>query len=141
MKFSEMNSYQKLLFVLSILTIISAVSSIILGLAVFGTSNEVAQEVADYSANELKGMGIGVGLAGIISLITGILGIRGAKDITKIKPVYILAAIATVLGAVSVVTTIMQGQMTASYAFSFGATLATFFAAYKLNQENNANKA
>ena len=127
---------QKVLLVLSILSIISAVIVLAGGLilmvggAAFGAADSAE------AASVLEGSGItqgeagllasGAGLViiceGIVELIMGILDIRAANDNRKIMPVWVISIIELILSAISLITTIVNGSF-ATQSVSVIATL------------------
>ena len=63
---------------------------------------------------EMGGIAAGVGIiifiTGLVGLIVGILGMRAAKDATKIKPVWIMSIISLVLNIITFVSNLTQGN-------------------------------
>ena len=122
-----MNSTQKTLRILCIITVIMAILCIIVGVLSMGaggligiasTTNEGASELAaqgyDSSTGVAAGvlvgaLGVGIIISGIIDLIIGLLGMRGAKDPSKIGPFWVFCIIGIVLNALSVIGCFMQG--------------------------------
>ena len=52
--------------------------------------------------------------SGVLSLITGILGVRSAKEATKVKPVLILSAISLAIVVIGLIGSIISGSFSAS---------------------------
>lgn len=114
---------QKVLLVLSIISVVVAILGIIaslmmmLGGSVFGmvdaqTANEALQGSGITQAEAGVAFGI-VGLIGVLAyvvqLIVGILGVRAANDNQKIMPVWVLALLQVILQVVSATMTLMGG--------------------------------
>ena len=114
---------QKVLLVLSIISVVVAILGIIaslmmmLGGSVFGmvdaqTANEALQGSGITQAEAGVAFGI-VGLIGVLAyvvqLIVGILGVRAANDNQKIMPVWVLALLQVILQVVSAAMTLMGG--------------------------------
>ena len=57
---------------------------------------------------------IGMIASGALSLITGILGVRAAKDATKVTPVFVLSAISLAIVVVGLIGSIISGSFSAS---------------------------
>lgn len=140
-----MSGARKALKVMSILAIIMAAITAIFGaMIVFGASFMVGE-----TATEIDGTTVDVGIAlqaigmmalvsGIVSIIVGILGIRGANDPSKIGPFKVLAIIGLVLCIIQAAMFLFTGQI-ASYGWSgvlslvFAAVLV--FLAFKIQKE------
>ena len=114
---------QKVLLVLSIISIVFAILGIltslmmmlggsVLGLVDAQTASEALQGSGITQAEAGAAIGI-VGLVGVvgcvIQLIVGILGVRAANDNQKIMPVWVLALLEVILQVVSTVMTISGG--------------------------------
>ena len=114
-----MNGYQKAIKWISIITIIFAVLSILMGMASCGLGGLAlgAASVDGSSASSDVAVGgvlmFSVGgvaiIGGIIDLIVGLLGLRGAKDPNKITPFFVLVIIGLIFGVLDVVLTLMSG--------------------------------
>lgn len=114
---------QKALLVFSILNIIGAVLillgglGIMLGGAMMGAvdPSEASSALSEYGVTQAEAgaiagiAGILIVFGGVIELIVGILGVRAANDNQKIMPVWVLAIIQLILGAISLGTTIANG--------------------------------
>ena len=114
-----MTGSQKAIKVLSILLIIISVLAILIGLvtmaggmAVVGAGSQVAeadQEFYATGAGLLLFLGVGSLISGVIDLIIGIFGVRGAKDPHKIKPFFVISIIGLVLALLSLMVSISSG--------------------------------
>ena len=114
---------QKVLLVLSIISIIGAVLVLLSGLAIMLGGALIGSVDATEAADALAGTGItqsqagvfaGVSglvivFAGVIELIVGILGVRAANDNQKIMPVWVLALIELILYAISLIMICVNG--------------------------------
>ncbi len=122
----ERSTMQKVLFVLSIITIILAGISIILGIMTLIGGSMIPAAMTEVNTADVEGalqgtgvtvseataatsMVFGIGGAiilaeGIFSLVMGIFGIRGSNDATKIMPFFIMSIICVVLGIISCFT-------------------------------------
>lgn len=98
-----MNNYQKTLKVLSIILIVCAALSIVIGIAFIAmaaANTSINSEVLTETGNMVITYGTGstlLGLvflvSGIIELIVGFFGLRGSKDPQKIGAFYVMALI------------------------------------------------
>lgn len=140
-----MSGARKALKIMSILTIVMAIIQIITaGLIVFGSSFMVGMQEAKLDGTTvdvgvaLMGVGIMALVSSVVSLIVGILGVRGANDPTKIGPYKIIAIIGLVLCILQAAMFLFTGQI-ASYGISgvlslvFVAVLV--FLAFKIEKE------
>lgn len=119
-----MSGARKALKIMSILTIVMAIIQIITaGLIVFGSSFMVGMQEAELDGTTvdvgvaLMGVGIMALVSSVVSLIVGILGVRGANDPTKIGPYKIIAIIGLVLCILQAAMFLFTGQI-ASYGIS-----------------------
>lgn len=112
-----MSGSQKTLKIISIILIIWAIITILLGAfmaagsAVPGMSAEsidVEGTTMDMATAALA-MGIGIIINGVINLIIGLLGIRGAKNPAKIGAFFVLCIIGLVLGLIGLGMSVAQG--------------------------------
>lgn len=112
-----MSGSQKALKVISIILIVWAIVVILLGgfmaagSAVPGMSAQsidVGGSTMDMATAALA-FGIGTVVGGVVNLIIGLLGLRGAKNPHKIGLFFALCVIGLVLGIVGIVMNIMQG--------------------------------
>ena len=124
----ERSTSQKVLLVLSILTIIGGVIALFgalffsfgAGMLATAPASETAELTAEtgLGSSELAGMvgslGIFTALGAIVDFIEGILGIRAANDNQKIKPVYYLSIISLVISAIGLIMTLVNGKVDAS---------------------------
>ncbi len=117
-----MSGSQKALKVISILMIIWAVVQALVGVLFIagaqmpGMSNEVV-DVDSTSMNLASAslvLGIGFIVAAVVNLIIAILGLRGAKDSSKIGAYLVLCIIGLVLGLISLGMSIAQGDLSAA---------------------------
>lgn len=112
-----MTGSQKTLNIISILLIVYAVFMVLFGaFMVFGGSiSGMQSEVVDIEGTSAPVslwayvVGIGSIFNGLIYLVIGILGKRGAKNPRKIMPFYALSIVGVVLGVINVVASIVQG--------------------------------
>ena len=92
-----MSNSQKYIFVISILNIIGGVFYLIIGVLGFMGKSIAGNEALIQQAGEESAPALVTAfiimmiLTGAFSLLLGFLGIRAAKDASKIGPVYILA--------------------------------------------------
>ena len=123
-----MTSAQKTLRVISIIIVVFAVIGIILGLlgmaggGILGAassttevSNELAKEGYTSSDGAAAGILVMVGglvviISAVIDLIVGILGMRGAKDPSKIGAFFVICIIGIVLAVLSLISAIGGGS-------------------------------
>lgn len=130
----ERSGYQKTLKVISIIDIVAGVFAILAGGLFFAgagllSSPEMASETATLvnetglSTEALGGITSAIGFAGVLGgaleILTGVLGLRAAKDSQKIMPVWYLAIISLALNVVSLVTGLFQGQINGSNIVSY----------------------
>lgn len=115
-----MTGSQKVIKVVSILVIIVAILSILLGLAscvggfagVAASSgvSESEQETLALGAGVLFFLGGGAIISGVIDLIVGILGLRGAKDPKRIGGFFAIAVIGFIIAAINLAITLFSAQ-------------------------------
>lgn len=115
-----MTGSQKVIKVVSILVIIVAILSILLGLAscvggfagVAASSgvSESEQETLALGAGLLFFLGGGAIISGVIDLIVGILGLRGAKDPKRIGGFFAIAVIGLIIAAINLAITLFSAQ-------------------------------
>ena len=116
-----MTGSQKVIKVVSILVIIVAILSILLGLAscvggfagVAASSgvSESEQETLALGAGVLFFLGGGAIISGVIDLIVGLLGLRGAKNPDKIMPFFVIAIIGVVFAVLNLAGSFTSGQL------------------------------
>ena len=116
-----MTGSQKVIKVVSILVIIVAILSILLGLAscvggfagVAASSgvSESEQETLALGAGVLFFLGGGAIISGVIDLIVGLLGLRGAKNPDKIMPFFVIAIIGVVFAVLNLAGCFTSGQL------------------------------
>ena len=137
--------------VISILDIIGGVFialsafMMLAGGAIIGTDPNAAAEAAaeiGMEASTVVGIATWVGVmllvSAAITLITGILGLRAAKDNQKVKPVWIISIIALVFAVISFIMTITGGGDSGSIGSSLGGLVMpaiTFWLANNVKKE------
>lgn len=119
-----MTGSQKVIKVVSILVIIVAILSILLGLAscvggfagvaASGGVSESEQETLALGAGVLFFLGGGAIISGVIDLIVGMLGVRGANNPEKIMPFFVISIIAVVFAVFNLIGCFTTGQMDAT---------------------------
>lgn len=108
---------QKALKIISIILIVWSILVILLGAflaagsAVPGMSAESINIGGDSMAMSTAALGLGIGviIGGVVDLIIGFLGLRGAKDSHKIGVFFVVCIIGLVLGVIGLVSNIMSG--------------------------------
>lgn len=121
----EGTNEQKIIRIVSIINLIQGAFYFIMGAmfifggAFIGTADPATlttTTTGDVSLTpaEMGGIAAGVGIiifiTGLVGLIVGILGMRAAKDATKIKPVWIMSIISLVLNIITFVSNLTQGN-------------------------------
>lgn len=152
----KLNDLQRMLKVLSILTIAGGVISILGALLlaaggaaiVNGAANaELAQLTAETGVDQLTVTGIAVvtsviaAIAGAVDLVCGILGLRAAKDATKIKPVWVLAIISLIFGVINAIGTLGTGVNASNIGAAIGSVVFAgllFWVANSIKTQVNA---
>ena len=115
-----MSNSQKYINIISILNIIGGAIFIVLAIVGFAGKSAVgnAALVEQAGTADAPAMAnaflIGMIASGALSLITGILGIRAAKDATKVKPVFILSAISLAIVVIGLIGSIISGSFSIS---------------------------
>lgn len=112
-----MSGSQKALKIISIILVIWSIIVILLGgfLAAGSAVPGMSAESIDMGGSTMDmasaalGFGIGILIGGVINLIIGLLGLRGAKNPHKIGLFFVLCIIGLVLGVVGIVMNVMQG--------------------------------
>jgi FtsH-binding integral membrane protein len=124
----ERSGSQKVLRIVSIITIIGGVLTFLVGvLALVGggafagmPAAEVAEAVAEsgLEQDELAFVAVAIGILALLTaalyIAEGIFGLRAAKDASKIGPMRVLVIISLVLAVVSIVLNIFEGNFTSS---------------------------
>lgn len=111
-----MSNSQKYIFVISILNIIGGVFYLIIGVLGFMGKSIAGNEALIQQAGEESPPAlvtvfiIMMILSGAFSLLLGFLGIRAAKDASKIGPVYILAMLSLIISVVNLFVGIFGGN-------------------------------
>ena len=115
-----MSNSQKYINIVSILNIIAGAIFIVLGIVGFAGKSAVtdAALIEQAGTAEAPAMAnaflIGMIASGALSLITGILGVRAAKDATKVKPVLILSGISLAIVVIGLIGSAISGGFSAS---------------------------
>ena len=150
----QRTGFQKALLVLSILTIISAIWSILGGVVLAGggvlmgttESAELSSAAAEAGmsqselATSFTGIGIAAILIAIVDIVLGALGIRAANDATKIKPVWVFAVLGLVASIIGLVVTFAMGGTPQEVGTSIGTTIANaimFWISNSIKQQAN----
>lgn len=111
-----MSGSRKALKVVSVLLIIYAVAMAAFGIFMVAGGSFLVGETVDVdgtaqAANVMAAaLGAGTIAGGVIDLIIGLLGLRGAKNPRKVGPFFVLCIIGLVLGLVSLGMSIAQGS-------------------------------
>ena len=152
----KLNDLQRMLKVLSILTIAGGVLSILGALVlaaggaaiVNGAANaELAELTAETGVDQLTITGIAVvtsviaAIAGAVDLVCGILGLRAAKDPSKIKPVWVLAIISLAFGVINAIGTLGTGISASNIGAAIGSVVFAgllFWVANSIKTQVNA---
>ena len=115
-----MSNSQKYINIISILNIIAGAIFIVLGIVGFvgksavGNAALVEQAGTANAPAAVNALIFIMIVSGALSLITGILGVRAAKDATKVKPVLILSAISLAIVVIGLIGNIIGGSFSAS---------------------------
>lgn len=110
-----MSGSQKALKVVSVLLIIYAVAMAAFGIFMVAGGSFLVGETVDVdgtaqAANVMAAaLGAGTIAGGVIDLIIGLLGLRGAKNPRKVGPFFVLCIIGLVLGLVGLGMSLAQG--------------------------------
>ena len=110
-----MSGSQKALKVVSVLLIIYAVVMMAFGIFLVAGGSFLAGETIDVNgtaeaANVMAAaLGGGTIVGGIVDLVIGLLGLRGAKNPRKVGPFFVLCIIGLVLGLVGLGMSLAQG--------------------------------
>ena len=119
-----MTGSQKAIKIVSIIVIVISILSILAGLAscVGGFAGVAASEGASQSDQEMLALGAGLlfvlgGTAiigGLVDLVVGLLGLRGAKNPDKIMPFFVIAIIGLVFAILNLIGCFTSGQLDVS---------------------------
>ena len=136
-----MSNSQKYIKVISIIDIILGIIGLIVCiLGATGAFIVVGSGTgAGVSATDAAGFGIGMivgAISCIITLIVGILGVRAAKDASKIKPVFVIAIISLSLAIVSLIANIVGGNFSWSDLLSLVGSGLMAFCANNVRKQN-----
>lgn len=114
-----MTGPQKAIKVLSIIIVIVGILALIAGLTTCAGSAALVGAGAEASAADQDMYALGAGMfmvlaagaiiTGILNLIIGICGIRGAKDPNKIMPFFVFTIIGLVIAAVGLISYLASG--------------------------------
>lgn len=111
-----MSNSQKYINIVSILNIIGGAAQIVFGIlgaigaGFVGSAAINAEAGSATAAASVTGFVIALIVSGAFSLICGILGVRAAKDASKIKPVFTLACLSLAVSAIGIIANIIGGQ-------------------------------
>ena len=138
-----MSGSQKALKVISIILVIWAIIGILLGafLAAGSAVPGLSAESIDMDGTTMNmstaalGFGIGIIITGVIDLIIGHLGLRGAKNPHKIGLFFVLCIIGLVLGVIGLVMNIMQGAFQWTSLVSVLIVAMCTFLAYSIKKQ------
>lgn len=138
-----MSGSQKALKVISIILVIWAIVGILLGafLAAGSAVPGLSAESIDMDGTTMNmstaalGFGIGIIITGVIDLIIGLLGLRGAKNPHKIGLFFVLCIIGLVLGVIGLVMNIMQGAFQWTSLVSVLIVAMCTFLAYSIKKQ------
>ena len=116
-----MTGSQKAIKVISIIVIVVAVISILIGLVTCAGGAAVIGAGSQASAADQETYALGAGLllvisgtaviGGIIDLVVGLLGLRGAKNPDKIMPFFVIAIIGAVFAVLNLIGCFTAGQL------------------------------
>lgn len=119
-----MTGSQKAIKIVSVIVIVISILSILAGLAscVGGFAGVAASEGASQSDQEMLALGAGLlfvlgGTAiigGLVDLVVGLLGLRGAKNPDKIMPFFVIAIIGLVFAILNLIGCFTYGQLDVS---------------------------
>lgn len=112
-----MSGSQKALKIISILMIVWAIFTILLGalLAAGSAVPGMSAESIDLEGSTMDmataavALGVGIIVGGVINLIIALFGLRGARNPHKVGAFFVLCVIGLILGIVGLVMNIMQG--------------------------------
>lgn len=111
-----MSGSQKALKVISIITIVYAVVLLVLGIFMAAGGSLLSGETIDVDGTAASAsivaavLGVTLVIGGVVDLVIGLLGLRGAKNPRKVGPFFVLCIIGLVLGLVSLGMSIAQGS-------------------------------
>lgn len=143
----EKSSSQKALKIVAIIMIVFAILSIVGGLFMAvggGVLGSAAIDAADDNAAAMGGVamigGVMLAFGGIVNLVIGLFGLRGANTPQKIGVFFVLSIIGVVLSAFSFMSTITSGiaDITSIIGGLVGLALpiACVLLAYNIKKEN-----
>lgn len=138
-----MSENRKALKIISIIIILAGLYDLIPGLIILFTSSspDIAGQVllikgAVYTeAMAAVVFGAIYVVSGLINLIVGLLGWRGAKNPSKIGPFFVLAVIASIVAVLLLVSDLATGTWPVSSAIEALLVIATAVIAYRIRQE------
>lgn len=146
------SSSQKGLRIISIIEIVFSIIVIIIGIvglmggAAIGAADpsSVADVTAQTGLTQAEVGGIAAGgsliiiLAGALSIVGSIFGLRASNDNQKIMPAWVLSIVSLAFACVNIVTTAVQGQLAGnigSLAASLGLSLCVFILCNNIKAE------
>ena len=114
-----MSNSQKYIKIISIIDIVFGVLGLIVSAAAATGGFVLASGAtgADVAATDAMGFGAAmviVALSSIFTIIVGILGLRAAKDASKVKPLFVVSIISLAVGVVSVILSVTGGTFKVS---------------------------
>ena len=139
-----MTGSQKALCVFAWITIAYGIIDILIGAAVIVSGAMIGSDMTfqgdgvsldGTSAGMIVGMGAIV--PGVVMVIVGVLGLRGAKSPSKIGPFWTLALIGVILNALELVSQLFGGDLTSVIGaiFGFALVLACFILANNIKKQ------
>lgn len=145
----QRSTSQKILKVISIISVVCAIISIIGAILLLAGGIFFAQSGSDGVVEGMTAVEAGASVAfagfftlieGLICLLEGVLGLRAAKDSRKIMPVWIIAVIGLAAGIISLVMTVFRGSTDASQLGSLIGSVASsalmFWLANSIRKQN-----
>ena len=110
-----MSGSQKALKVISIITIVYAVVLLVLGIFMAAGGSLLSGETIDVDGTAASAsivaavLGVTLVIGGVVDLVIGLLGLRGAKNPRKVGPFFVLCISGLVLGLVGLGMSLAQG--------------------------------
>ena len=136
-----MSGSQKALKVISIITIVYAVVLLVLGIFMAAGGSLLSGETIDVDGTAASAsivaavLGVTLVVGGVVDLVIGLLGLRGAKNPRKVGPFFVLCIIGLALGLVGRGMAIAQGTFDPASLVNIVIIAVCLFLAMRVKQQ------
>lgn len=131
-EFRAMNTYQKIIYIISLTSVFESAVLILMG--VLGLAAAMNHPAEAETAGIISAS-ITILVSSAVTMITAILGIRAAKTPSRINPVYVLAMISLLLSAAGLITAVIAKNVESRFIVNLVVNGLLFFAAWNLRNQ------